>query len=207
MKRCTLHAFQAAASADGWIMQADLLSPAMTHTNDLQPRSAAPPVHGMSDGAADTSRPPRVVIDSALVLSALVFGGVASVRLRRAWRSGFCRPMVCKSTLLDLQHTLADARFGFSAQEVARMLGEYLPYTLKVRVPEATRPGPGVPSTLPFVQLALAGKAHVLVTADQTLLSANPGLPFAVLPLDPFLDRLRTAGIQPAPLRAHRTPR
>ena len=40
----------------------------------------------------DGSRPPRVVIDTAVIVSALVFGGSQSTRLRRAWRHGYCRP-------------------------------------------------------------------------------------------------------------------
>ncbi|WP_338414785.1 PIN domain-containing protein [uncultured Sphaerotilus sp.] len=173
----------------------------MTADHDCQTPMDMPPRHGSWDASADTGRPPRVVIDSALVTSALVFGGAPSARLRRAWRSGFCRPMVCKSTLLDLQRTLTDARFGFSAQEVSRMLGEYLPYVLRVRVPEAASPGQDIPCSLPFVQLAMAGKAHVLVTSDAALLNASRDLPFAVLPLEPFLDRLRDSVIEPAPLR------
>lgn len=183
-----------------------LALPTMTRAQDPGPRPAlqAAAGSGLETGA---QRPPRVVIDSAVVTSALVFGGAPSARLRRAWKSGFCRPMVCKSTLLDLQHTLADARLGFSAQEVMRMLGEYLPYALKVRVPEAARPGDGIPDTLPFVQLAMAGKAHVLVTADPPLLNARHGLPFAVMPLDPFLELLRASTIAPTPLRGAKTPR
>jgi uncharacterized protein len=178
-----------------------LATSTMTADHDrLSPKHTSP-LHGSAETLSDTGRPPRVVIDSALVTSALVFGGAPSARLRRAWRSGFCRPMVCKSTLLDLQRTLTDARFGFSAQEVSRMLGEYLPYVLKVRVPEAASPDQDIPDSLPFVQLAMAGKAHVLVTADTALLNASRDLPFAVLPLEPFLDRLRDSVIEPAPLR------
>ncbi|MDZ7857308.1 MAG: PIN domain-containing protein [Sphaerotilus sp.] len=178
----------------------------MTRAQDPRPCPTLPACVD-TDVETGTARPLRVVIDSAVVTSALVFGGAPSARLRRAWQRGFCRPMVCKSTLMDLQHMLADARLGFSAQEVMRMLGEYLPYVLKVRVPEAARPGDGIPDTLPFVQLAMAGKAHVLVTADPPLLNARHGLPFAVMPLDPFLDLLRTSAIAPTPLRGAKTPR
>jgi predicted nucleic acid-binding protein len=146
-------------------------------------------------------RPPRVVIDTAVVISALVFGGEPARRLRRAWRHGFCRPLMCRGTLLDLTEALADGRFGFTAQEQRRMLGEYLPYVLKVRVPEATAPAKADPAPLPFVQLAMAGRAHLMVSSDETLLRTGDQLPFPVLAMQPFLDVLRCLPITPRPLR------
>lgn len=145
--------------------------------------------------------PPRVVLDSAVVVSALVFGGPMAARLRRAWRHGFCRPMVCRNTLLDLTHHLGQAQFAFSVDDQQRMLGEYLPYVLKVRVPTVA-PAPEIePAGLAFVQLAMAGQAHVLVSSDASLLAMHERLPFAVLALEPFLHLLRESPIDPAPLR------
>ncbi|MEY2872831.1 MAG: hypothetical protein RLZZ373_202 [Pseudomonadota bacterium] len=142
-------------------------------------------------------RPPRVVLDTAVVASALVFGGPTAARLRRAWRHGFCRPMVCRNTLMDLTRHLGEAQLGFSMAEQQQMLGEYLPYVLKVRVPSAG----AEPTGLAFVQLAMAGQAHVLVSSDAALLAMHERLPFAVLPLEPFLQWLRESPIDPAPLR------
>ena len=79
--------------------------------------------------AAETVTPAQI--------SALVFGGPMATRLRRAWRKGFCRPMVCSSTLQDLIRQLGHDRLGFSVPEQQQMLGEYLPYVLKVRLPVA----------------------------------------------------------------------
>ena len=38
--------------------------------------------------------PPRVVIDTNVVLSALVFGRGTTARLRAAWQGGHCLPLV-----------------------------------------------------------------------------------------------------------------
>jgi predicted nucleic acid-binding protein len=150
-------------------------------------------------------RPPRVVLDTGVVLSALVFGGPMADRLRRAWRHGFCRPLVCHRTLMDLSHQLAAAPLGFPLAEQQQMLGEYLPYVLKVRVHEAVDGGERrneiEPAGLVFVQLGLAGQAHVLVSSDAALLAMGNRLPFQVMALEPFLQLLRQSAIQPAPLR------
>ncbi|MEY4907391.1 MAG: hypothetical protein RL260_1109 [Pseudomonadota bacterium] len=145
--------------------------------------------------------PPRVVLDTAIVVSAMVFGGPMAARLRRAWRHGFCRPMVCRNTLLDLTHHLGQAQFAFSVTEQQQMLGEYLPYVLKVRVPAVTLPAAAEPAGLAFVQLAMAGQAHVLVSSDASLLAMHERLPFTVVALEPFLQMLRESPIDPAPLR------
>jgi predicted nucleic acid-binding protein len=145
--------------------------------------------------------PPRVVLDTAVVFSAMVFGGPMAARLRRAWRHGFCRPMVCRNTLLDLVHHLGQTQLGFTAAEQQRMLGEYLPYVLRVRVPAVAPPAEAEPAGLAFVQLAMAGQAHVLVSSDAALLAMPERLPFAVLALEPFLQLLRESPIDPAPLR------
>ena len=49
----------------------------------------------------DGSRPPRVVIDTAVIVSALVFGAAVD-RAALAWRHGYCRLMLCRATLIDL---------------------------------------------------------------------------------------------------------
>ncbi|MET3603079.1 putative nucleic acid-binding protein [Sphaerotilus sulfidivorans] len=148
------------------------------------------------------SRPPRVVIDTAVIVSALVFGGSQSTRLRRAWRHGYCRPMLCRATLIDLMQALARPEFGFTPHEQQTLLGEFLPHALKVRAPGVMPPDASQPLMLPFVQLALAGRAHVLVSADAALLTARgTTLPFPVMALEPFLLMLRDSPINPQPLR------
>ena len=47
-------------------------------------------------------RPPRVVLDTNLVLSALVFTQGRLVALRHAWQNERCRPLVSKATAAEL---------------------------------------------------------------------------------------------------------
>ncbi len=147
-------------------------------------------------------RPPRVVLETSLVISALMFGGGAGARLRRAWQEGYCRPLLCKATLLDLAHALASPQLGFSRHEQEQLLGDYLPHALKVRVPEASGPAAaGEPAALAFVRLAMAGCAHVLVSGDVGLLALQGRLSCRVMALEPFLNDLAASGIRPLALR------
>jgi predicted nucleic acid-binding protein len=145
-------------------------------------------------------RPPRVVLDTAVIVAALLFGGGLGARLRHAWQVGLCRPLACKATALDLGAQLAHPRLGLSAREQQQLLGDYLPYALKVRVPQADDPlARDAPAALTDVRLAMAGRAHALVSGDATLLGAPARFSFAVLTLDDFLDALAQRDITPIP--------
>ena len=147
-------------------------------------------------------RPPRVVLETTVVMSALMFGGGPASRLRAYWQQGYCRPLLCKATVLDLGHTLAHPQLGFSRHEQEQLLGDYLPHALKVRVPEASSPtSVDEPQAMAFVRLAMAGRAHVLVTDDADLLALQGRLTCRVMALEPFLDVLASSGIRPLALR------
>jgi predicted nucleic acid-binding protein len=175
----------------------------------LVPRAPLHPLHAVPAAAGamacrplpDTrGRPPRVVLDTAVVVSALLFGGGLGARLREAWRVGHCRPLACKATALALGVQLAHPRLGLSAREQQQLLGDYLPYVLKVRVPQADEPlARDTPAALTDVRLAMAGRAHALITSDATLLGAPARFSFAVQTLDDFLDDLQQRDITPIP--------
>lgn len=146
-------------------------------------------------------KPPRVVLETAVVVTALMFGGGPAARLRQAWKVGRCRPMACKTTALDLGANLAHPHLGLTAQEQQQLLGDYLPYVLKVRVPQADQAATAdEPAALAYVRLAMAGQAHALVSGDETLLAAPERFPFAVMALNTFMDRLDALDIVPIPL-------
>ena len=118
------------------------------------------------------SAPLRVVLDTNIVLSALVFGGGAAGRLRVAWQQGAVLPLASTATVQELVRVLAYPKFRLSGQEQEELLADYLPYAQTVRIPQ---PPPSVPScrdTLdaPFMHLAVTGRADVLVSGDRDLL-------------------------------------
>jgi putative PIN family toxin of toxin-antitoxin system len=119
------------------------------------------------------SAPLRVVLDTNVVLSALVFGGAAAGRVRQAWQHGVLLPLASTATVQELVRVLAYPKFRLSSDEQKELLADYLPYTETVRIPQ---PLPQVPECRdvldePFMHLAVAGKAQVLVSGDRDLLA------------------------------------
>ncbi len=119
------------------------------------------------------SAPVRVVLDTNVVLSALVFGGGAAGRVRRAWQQGALVPLASNATVRELVRVLAYPKFRLTQAEQEELLADYLPYTKTVRI---LQPPPQVPECRdaldePFMHLAVAGKAQVLVSGDRDLLA------------------------------------
>ena len=114
----------------------------------------------------------RVVLDTNVVLSALVFRGGAAGQVRLAWQRGLLLPLASTATVQELVRVLAYPKFGLSQAEQDELLADYLPYAETVRIPQ---PPPTVPECrdaldLPFLHLAVAGTAQVLVSGDRDLL-------------------------------------
>jgi putative PIN family toxin of toxin-antitoxin system len=115
----------------------------------------------------------RVVLDTNVVLSALVFRGGAAGQVRQAWQRGQLLPLASTATVQELVRVLAYPKFRLSPVEQDELLADYLPYAETVRIPQ---PPPRVPNCrdvldLPFMHLAVAGKAQVLVSGDLDLLA------------------------------------
>jgi len=155
-----------------------------------------------SIAASDTAhrRPsaPRTVLDTNVVSSALVFSSGATARLRRAWQAGPLQPLVSTATVQELMRVLAYPKFKLSAAEQHELLADYLPFAEVVSVPE---PPPRVPDCrdphdLPFLHLAVAGNAELLVSGDADLLAlaapgTRPRLRCRVLTVQALIEHLR----------------
>src|SRR5450759_4369167 len=102
---------------------------------------------------------PRVVIDTNLVLSALVFAQGRLSPLRHAWQGTHCQPLVSSVTATELICVLAYPKFKLTAAEQQELLADYLPYCTTVRMPAKPPRTPACrdPADVPFLQLALAG--------------------------------------------------
>jgi putative PIN family toxin of toxin-antitoxin system len=115
----------------------------------------------------------RVVLDTNVVLSALVFRGGAAGQARQAWQRGLVLPLASTATAQELVRVLAYPKFRLSQAEQHELLADYLPYAETVRIPQ---PPPTVPDCrdvldVPFMHLAVAGRAQALVTGDHDLLA------------------------------------
>lgn len=138
------------------------------------------------------SRRLRVVLDTNVVLSALVFRSPSANCLRQAWQSGEFRSLASAATVQELLRVLAYPKFRLTAGEQQELLADYLPCTSAVRIP---RPPPKVPACRdpndrPFLELAVAGHAHLLVSGDRDLLALAGLAPFEIVPPADFLRRL-----------------
>ncbi|WP_445366841.1 putative toxin-antitoxin system toxin component, PIN family [Methylomonas sp. BW4-1] len=135
---------------------------------------------------------PRVVIDTNLVLSALVFAQGRVTPLRRAWQNQQIQPLVSKTTAAELIRVLQYPKFKLSADDQQELLADYLPYCQTIVIPE---PPPVTPECrdkfdVPFLQLTLTGNAQALITGDQDLLCLAASFTCPILTAEQFLQTL-----------------
>ena len=116
---------------------------------------------------------PRVVLDTNVVLSALVFGGGPTALVRAAWMGGRFIPLASAATAQELVRVLAYPKFKLAASEQEDLMADYLPWVQVVHIPEPPPAAPPcrVPLDLPFLLLAIAGNADALVSGDKDLLA------------------------------------
>jgi putative PIN family toxin of toxin-antitoxin system len=111
----------------------------------------------------------RVVFDTTVVLSALVFDGQVAW-LRAHWRDGGYVPLASRETIAELVRVLEYRKFQLTAERRHELLADYLPYC---EIVETTRKCSIVcrdPKDQPFLDLAQSGKADSLVSGDRDLL-------------------------------------
>lgn len=118
-------------------------------------------------------RPRRVVLDTNIVLSALVFANGRVATLRHTWREGHCLPLVSKATTAELIRVLAYPKFKLSDEDQQELLADYLPWCETVRISKFVPATPDCrdPFDQAFLHLAVAGKADYLISGDKDLLS------------------------------------
>ena len=122
---------------------------------------------------ARVKRPRRVVLDTNVAVSALLFASGRLAWLRSAWQEGLIRPLVSRATVTELLRVLAYPKFKLGAGEREELLADYLPWAETVQTPEDPPRMPACrdPFDLPFLILARAGKADALVTGVADLLA------------------------------------
>ncbi len=138
------------------------------------------------------SRSPAVVLDTNVVLSALVFSAGRIASLRHAWVADRCRPLASQLTVAELMRALAYPKFKLSPMEQEELLADYLPYCTTVPVPAKLPPVPKCrdPRDRPFLELAVFGRAAYLVTGDKDLLSLASEFTCPIVTAPAFLDLL-----------------
>lgn len=125
----------------------------------------------------------RAVLDTNVVVSALLFERGRMAWIRGLWFDGRIVPLINRSTLQELVRVLAYPKFGLEANDVEAVLEAYVPYVATVTVagPVSVHlPRCRDPHDQPFLNLAAAGQAQVLVSGDRALLELAGRPPFAI---------------------------
>jgi putative PIN family toxin of toxin-antitoxin system len=132
---------------------------------------------------------PRVVVDTNLVVSALIFGGRVS-RLRLAWQGDRFTPLVSKATTTELIRVLAYPKFKLTPTEQEDLLSDYILFCEAVAIPDRLPVIPECrdPFDVPFLVLAVVSKADYLVTGDRDLLSLKDNFSCPIITAEDFLN-------------------
>ena len=130
---------------------------------------------------------PRVVIDTNILISALVFGGKIA-RLRFAWQEGLFTPLVSNTTITELIRVLAYPKFKLTPTEREDLLSDYLLFCETVAMPDILPVTPECrdPFDVPFLVLALVSEADYLVTGDRDLLVLKDDFACQIVTADDF---------------------
>lgn len=126
----------------------------------------------------------RVVLDTGVVLSSLVFPAGRLAWLPGLWKSGAVTPLASPETTRELIRALGYPKFSLSRDEVSILLGEYLPWTPTVAAPDPAALALPVcrdKADQKFLELAAAGVADALVTSDRDLFELAGKTAFAIL--------------------------
>lgn len=132
----------------------------------------------------------RTVIDTNVIVSAILFGGIPG-ELISLWKSGHIQPLASRDIINEYIKVLTYPKFDLSEKEISYILyNEILSYFEIITL----KPGQIIiqkdPSDDKFLHCAKAGKASVIITGDQHLLSLKSYGKIIILTPSQFLEKL-----------------
>ena len=137
-------------------------------------------------------KPPRIVLDTNVLLSTLLLHAGALSWLRLAWQSEAIHPLASHDTTTELIRVLSYPKFKLTSDEREDLLGDYLPWCETVTVPNKIKlPDCRDPFDRPFLALALTAKADALITGDKDLLALSHLFTVPILTPAVFRDRMQ----------------
>ena len=114
----------------------------------------------------------RVVLDTNVVVSALLFERGSLAWIRTAWQSRLIHPVVAEPTVRELMRVLAYPKFRLNAVELEQLLADLLPWCETWVTPIASAEQQvRDPKDQIFVDLALSARVSALVSGDADLLA------------------------------------
>ena len=137
--------------------------------------------------------PPRVVLDTNCLVSALIFSRGSFAWLREAWQAGRFVALASHDTVSELLRVLAYPKFRLTRDEQEALLADVLPYVETVKI--GTMPD-GLPDIrdaddIIFLVLAVAGRADALVSGDGDIQAVRHRFHVPVLTVAEFADWLK----------------
>jgi uncharacterized protein len=119
------------------------------------------------------NHPLRVVLDTNVLISALVFESPGAVWLRTLWQQGGIVPVVSRETAEELMRVLSYKKFALAEADQHDLLEDYLPYAETIAIPKTRAQIPPCrdPKDEIFLRLAYAAKVDAIVTGDDDLLA------------------------------------
>lgn len=115
----------------------------------------------------------RVVLDTNVVISALLFRGTAA-RLVPLWQRGRIVPLLTGPMLEEYLRALAYPKFRLTEDEIRGLVEEeLLPFARPVTVRRRLRVVGRDPDDDKFIECAVSGRARFLITGDLDLRSVG----------------------------------
>lgn len=128
-----------------------------------------------------------VVIDTNVLVSALLFGGVPG-KLIPLWKEKVLQPKASKEIIEEYIRVLAYPRFELSEEEINFLLYyEILPYFDIIRIKEGPILVAKDPSDDKFIRCAQAAGTRIIISGDQHLLKLSPYRQIRILSPSAFL--------------------
>lgn len=133
----------------------------------------------------DNSRVHRLVLDTNVLVSALLFRDSRHLPLAEGWLAGTLRPLLSVATWRELRAVAYRSEFGKADDEVHAALARLGPHLEWVE-PDAARcaslPRCSDRADQKFLEVALCGGAEAILTYDRALLKLQRrGLAFEIL--------------------------
>jgi putative PIN family toxin of toxin-antitoxin system len=146
---------------------------------------------------AGSDEPLRVVLDTNVLVSALLYRDGELAWLAPAWQAGAVLPLASLDIVEELTRIidqLGQLKFGLEQPAIAEIIARYLSFTELVAASSnghSSMPKCRDPDDQKFLDLAERAHADVLVTSDRALLGLARKTPFLILSPVKFRERVQ----------------
>jgi len=132
---------------------------------------------------------PRIVLDTSVFISAMLFGGLPG-RLVSLWQNDQITLLLSSEVLREYLRVLSYPKFRLTSEEIKSLIEiEVMPFSVPVKVKTRRRLVDKDPSDNKFLELAVDGKADVVVSGDKHLLDLASYEGVEIIPIAEFLKR------------------